>query len=253
MTNDSLIKKTADFLISRKRTEKNRASNQVDTSSVANVTDRLRAIHGEQALDLQLLYEKWAIKESWSLEYEAIPLLLGTDPEMSDQTVSNKEIENRKKELLNHATECISQNLLQAADTEKEISCWRVSPVEIYRWARVSRIELSSEFINLMDYLSSVVKVNAGQNTVSNADNGENSGDKFLKDREMVLGMALAIVATYPDACRNSRGRINVNQIMNIIEEKKSFWLGDYELQISDQAVRDLIQSWLDTATAHVS
>ncbi len=42
---------------------------------------RLQNIHGREKIDLQMLYEKWVVKDSWLLKHEALPLLFGIDPE----------------------------------------------------------------------------------------------------------------------------------------------------------------------------
>ncbi|MCG8325587.1 MAG: hypothetical protein MI673_08720, partial [Thiotrichales bacterium] len=97
--------------------------------------DKLRKreidLYGEELTALRRLYEKWVSREHWKLDSEAVPLVLGLDPE------GNATIETEHQEqisaLIEHARYCISHNLsLSAVNREQDMEQWQVIPAEFY-------------------------------------------------------------------------------------------------------------------------
>ncbi len=246
----SKLKKYFDLYDIKNRNVNTPVKTTLKNNSKVNVNDKLRSIYGNQFLDLTIMYERWAMKDTWLLETEAIPLLLGIDPEKAEETYKNNvELNEKKNELHIHATDCINQQLLKVLNSECDSGTWRVIPVDIYQWAKISRIVLPDELKGLMDYVSGLVK-QTSLNQESSSENSNKGNDNLLKDREMILGMTLAIVSKYSAECLNSHGKININQVMKIIDEKKSFWLGDYELSMTNQAIKDLLEHWIKNTKA---
>ena len=46
--------------------------------------DKAEAVYGQEKLSQQLFYEKWSTRDEWLLKDEAIPLVLGLDPEQTE-------------------------------------------------------------------------------------------------------------------------------------------------------------------------
>lgn len=213
-----------------------------------NLEQRLGRIYGEDAMSLQRLYESWVTKESWLIKQEALPLLLARDPE--EKFNSNPESARLLDELWSHAGTCVEQGLLQAINREEAPENWRAAPLEIYRWARISRIRLPDAFAALMDFVARTVKREDAHHDVAGQQSPvDMTAARFDQEREKVLGMALAILAAYPEQCRNSRGQVKVDKIVKILADKAGHWLGEDKLSLSSTAIRDLINKWLNTVT----
>ena len=218
-----------------------------DAKENNNTEQKFRKIYGDEKFELQKLYEKWAVKESWLIKDQALPLLLGIEPGSSCLGY-DVEIKKKIEDLWKHAKKCIEQGVLDITGEGDDESKWGIQPLEAYRWATIGRIPIPAELSALMDFIASTVnrKNMRDINPAGNHDN-EMETDRLYPAREQVLGMALAILAAYPEQCRNSRGRIRTDKIVTIIEQKNSFWLGDNKLEITSVVVRDILDKWLRT------
>lgn len=213
----------------------------------SGINQRLGNIYGQDRIEQQKLYEKWVVKEYWLLKREALPLLFGINPETGTRSLP-EQLQNDIDQLWSHAKNCVEQGLLKVMNQEQNNEEWCASPLDIYRWARISRLELPDTFIMLMEYVSKIIKQPETQYKSSGPDSVVDDGIiKFNENREKVLGIALALLAAYPEKCRNSRGKVKVDRIISLINEKGSFWLGDETLELSTTAMRDLIGKWLNT------
>ena len=210
------------------------------------LNNRIGQIYGDDLIRLQLLYESWVIKESWLIMDEAIPLLAGFDPAVESN--HEQEVKTSLDEIWKHAKHCVEQELLQVINREEAPEKWRARPVDIYRWARTSRIQLPGIFANLMEFISSTIKhaVKHDEASVHN-DHADFTAMKFDNDRERVLGVALAVLAAYPEKCRNSKGKVKTDKIINLINEKAAYWSGEQKIEMSPVAMKDLINKWLNT------
>ena len=207
---------------------------------------RLREIYGDDTYDLQMLYESWAVKDSWKLKEQALPLLLGIKPDSIPS--ENEELVARLDDLWSHARKCVEQGVLEVTNRQGKEEAWEISPVEAYRWATIGRIEVPDELSTLMEFISSTVnKKNLTASEPTTNSNVNDAADQFVWSREQVLGMALAILAAYPDKCRNSKGRVKVGKIISIINQKADFWLGNKKTGLSETAMKDLLNKWLNT------
>lgn len=221
-----------------------------DSRSLAErLRERERELYGEDHLAEQRLFERWVCKESWRLRSEALPLFFGIDPEKFKSTVdAMPELENELATLWSHARQCVEQGLLEVINKEKDPDDWKVRPLVAYKWAAVSRVKLPETLVPLMDFIATSVKrEDTGVADATNVNDASVSSEQFDSDREKILGMALAILAAFPEQTRNSKGRININRLMSIMGEKKEFWIGNETLSLSEPAIRDLLNKWLAT------
>lgn len=223
-----------------------RLQQPVDNNHESGINQRLGNIYGQNRIEQQMLYEKWVVKENWLLKHEALPLLFGVNPETGIRSLP-EQLQNDIDQLWSHAKNCVEQGLLKVMNQEQNNEEWRASPLDIYRWARVSRLELPDTFIMLMEYVSKTIKQPEAQFKSSGPGSVDDGYIKFDENREKILGIALALLAAYPEKCRNSRGKVKVDRIISLINEKGSFWLGDETLELSTTAMRDLIGKWLNT------
>lgn len=216
------------------------------TVEQAGLNQRLQNIYGREKIDLQMLYEQWVVKDSWLLKHEALPLLFGIDPE-SNTRLLQPDLLNNINQLWRHSKNCVEQGLLKVFNQEQVDENWRVSPLDIYRWARISRMELPDVFNRVMEFVSKTIKQPELQPASQDDSNIDYGYIKFDENREKVLGIALALLAACPEICKNNRGQVRVDKIVSLIYEKGEFWLGNESLGLSTTAIRDLISKWLNT------
>jgi len=209
---------------------------------------RAQQIYGEDVYEQRLLYEKWVARERWKLETEAIPLVFGFDPEHCD--FHNDEYRRLADELAGHARHCIEHKLsLTAVNPAAEPADPEVRPAEFYRWASVSRVQMPEALVQLMEFVISTV---AGEKDRIDAQGGVSgsAGDdslEFDRQREMVLGAALAVMAEFPEQCRNRKGRLSVAAITELIMQHQGVWFPDPEKMMSVAGMQDLINKWIKT------
>lgn len=229
--------------------EKKMTTVNVDSGKInvnADLNDRLGKIYGDELIKLQLLYENWVTKETWLIKDEAMPLLMALSPE--EKIENNNEINETLNDMWLHARSCVEQGLLKVINRNDVPEKWRSHPLDIYRWAKISRIKFPDVFASLMEFISNTVLLTDAGKQVEHDNISGAAVLKFDQDREKVLGMALAILAAYPDQCRNNKGRIKADKIINIINEKGMHWV-DKEPDMSSVAMKDLINKWLNTVT----
>jgi len=218
--------------------------NKSENTSV-DLRRRERELFGVDRVQQQKLYEKWIIKKTWLLKDEAIPLLCGVNPESK---MSSESDAMQFAKLWEHAQQCVAQGLLSITETAAEPEKWQVQPQEVYKWAAISRVNIPEQLSGVMEFILSTVKNTDSDSSghVLDSNNPKNT-DKIGDDKERVLGAALAILAAYPNQCRNNKGRVRANKIVEILEEKGEFWFGKGTPALSNTARLDLINRWLQT------
>lgn len=219
--------------------------------SKLEMEEKVNAVYGDDELTKQRLFEKWAVKEQWILKSEAIPLVLGLDPENSDWQ-RNEQQTKEIDELFEHARTCINQGMsLSVIDKEQEEEQWQVTPAEFYCWASVSRVDISQQLATLMEFIISTVKTSSFTTDKANVEltspEAANLSQNFNQTNEKVLGAALAILLNYPEQCKNSRGRFKVNSIVSLLLEKQAVWFDEKELNLSQSAIEDLLNKWISS------
>lgn len=201
-----------------------------------NMNQRMEDIYGQDQIKLQLLYEKWIVKDDWRLKDEALPLILAIDPACNSYSTDNDQI-NIQDELWSHARDCVEQGLLNVMNREQPPGEWRVKPVDVYHWSKISRIEIPEALDRIMDFVVNTVKM-------------DTTSVEYDKNRENILGMALAIVAACPEQCKNNKGQITVEKILEIIEEKHHFCPDNLRPDGPLSGYTDLINRWLNTISS---
>ncbi|MFB3090117.1 MAG: hypothetical protein ACE1ZG_02065, partial [Gammaproteobacteria bacterium] len=149
--------------------------------------------------------------------------------------------------LWEHAQHCVEQELLFVLNRECPADEWEASPVDVYKWAAISRVELPKELSLLMEFVmkSLVPTTNFNNNSRSSKKQDEVSYDKG-KDR--ILGAALAVLAAYPERCRNKKGCVRAENILSLINKNKNALFGEEIPELSVTASSDLINQWLKTS-----
>lgn len=220
-----------------------------NTESNGNhINNKARQVYGEAKLEKQQLYERWSVKDHWNLKAEAIPLVLGFDPqedEYENNLQRNKEIED----LFSHAKKCIRQERsLTVKNLSEEEDQWQVVPAEFYQWASVSRIEIPEQLSALMEFIISTVKtsgfVSDSKEDSNVSPEAVNLSQQFNQETELVLGAALAVLMNKKDECQNSKGRIDISKIVKLILENEKTWFSNTSCKLSQTTMEDLLKKW---------
>ena len=130
------------FGLSKKPSNQKIYSNAESADLSMDMSQREKAIYGEDKISQQKLYEKWAVKTTWHLKDQAIPLLLSTDPEIYSDTYFDEAAEQKYQDLWKHAQHCVEQDLLYVINRESPVEEWEAKPIDVYKWAAISRVEL---------------------------------------------------------------------------------------------------------------
>ena len=221
-----------------------KVSNSVDTK---NMRQKEKDVYGEDKITQQKLYEKWAVKPSWHLKNQAIPLLLSMDPEKYSTSSRDEYSEQKYQDLWQHAQHCVEQGLLFVLNREHPADEWKAKPIDVYKWAAISRVELPLELSTLMEFVMMTLVSTANIDNDS-LDNKKQNDITYDKDRERILGAALAMLVTYPERCKNKKGRVSAENILSLIDENESVLFGEEIPGLSPTVGIDLINKWIKTS-----
>lgn len=201
-------------------------------------------IYGEERITQQKLYEKWAVKSSWHLHTEAIPILLSIDPEKYSVSSFADEREQKYQNLREHAQHCVAQGLLPVLNQERPAEEWIAKPIDVYKWAVISRVEIPAQLLALMEFvmMSLVSTENAGDDL---SNKGNHTKDSFNNNKERILGAALSMLVTYPERCKNKKGRVRAENILSLISENENDLFGEEIPRLSTTVGIDLINNWI--------
>jgi hypothetical protein len=197
-------------------------------------------VYGAEHVAESRLFERWASLESWLLRDQAIPLLLGVDPEHPDLLHEDVELKRRADELWRHAERCVRDRLgLRALDSAQQPAKWRVAPADLYRWAVVSRIAMPETLERLLAFVAQVVKEPEAPQLAATPEAGR------LAAQVAVLGAALAIISRDQHACRDNRGVLSAAQLAARIEESAEHLFGTDEPPLPASEIIALLRQYL--------
>ena len=250
MTEKNIIEKTGLMLRnilgqSSKSSGRKIYSNAESADLSLDMSQREKAIYGEDKIRLQKLYEKWAVKESWHLKSQGIPLLLTIDPEIYFSSSVDEATEQKYQDLWEHAQHCVEQDLLLVLNRESPVDEWEATPIDVYKWAAISRVNLPEQLSTLMEFV--MMAVLSTVNHDSDSSNVKNQNEaSYNSDKEHVLGAALAMLATYPELCKNKKGRLRAENIVSLINENEGSLFAGKVPDLSATAAIDLINKWIE-------
>ena len=211
----------------------------ISKNNIQNITKKNK-IYNHDKYSKQILYEKWCRKEKWLLYDEGILLLLSIDPN-NKETLSEDLVE-KINNLKFHAGDCVKKALLSVINIDISEDKWEVNPVDLYRWAIVSRINIPDEFNTLMTFVTQSVK--NPNNSFSN--NNKNLIDEIYQlHKEVVLGATTSLLVNSPDICRNNEGKIDSAIIVKKIIEGERHWFNGRKSKLSESDMTSLIKHYI--------
>jgi len=202
------------------------------------MSERERATYDEDHLKLQKLYERWICKDKWLLQQEGIPLLLGINPETN---ISGNEASVKIDELWAHAQECVHKKLLSVVNLDISDDNWEVLPVDLYRWAMVSRIPVPDEFSTLIAFVIQTVK----PEQVRHAQTVVEKDAILQKHKEIVMGAATSLLVNASGQCLDDKGKVSAIRISRLIFENKKEWFGQDDPLLTKSAMTELISDYI--------
>lgn len=245
-----MFEKIRNILKPRHQKQLAQAVNETPVESKSGI-DRARMVYGEDRINRQQLYEKWACKETWQLSSEGIPLLLGLDPESSDSL--DEVTRKARDDLWQHASDCVNKKLLTVINPDTQPTEWRVIPSDLYSWAMVSRVTVPQELSALMDFVLQTIKVKP----VTAQQDGDSVNEKahdviYQNHCEITLGAAMSLLANSPEKCQSSRGRVKASLIAAEILNNSNAWFGKEKPLLAQPAMEDLINRYIARARVPV-
>lgn len=189
----------------------------------------------EDTFALQRLYEKWVVKEEWLVNEEAIPLLLGSDPSTDFLNSEYNQLQNRVQRAITEG------DLKTVAGNGGNSDDLKVRPSIIYRWAMANRLTLPMELVNLMEFVLKTV-------LLGEKEEGSQYGSGSLtesNDAQQLLGACFAIVTTFPEECKSSRGVIKTEHILRLLDEHSDRLFDGQLPALSSTLIRDLVNHWM--------
>ncbi|MGE0483339.1 MAG: hypothetical protein AB7Q81_04315 [Gammaproteobacteria bacterium] len=189
---------------------------------------RLRAALGVEPDDaaLSALYETWLMRDVWRLADEALPLLVGVDPD------------NWANALGAGSATWANALMTQLASAPGIAGEEAVAPAGLRAWARERGTALPACAEQLLDFIASVVPgvrdESAAPAAVARA-----------AEREILLGAALALVTRFPAQCRDEHGFFDGGLIADQILAKAALWFPLEPPRAGRDEIATLLESYL--------
>ncbi len=203
------------------------------------------------ALGQQILYERWLKKPAWRLRDEAIPLLLGIDPEewrrADGATGSTRLVEAHERVWDAVRASVMDRAGLRVVDPDAAPADWCVEPAEIYRFASARGMVVPAPLTALMDFILRTVKPSARGLQDQRGPDRRGRAEPFEPSvRERVLGAALNVLAKCPDECYDEHGLVSGARIALRIAAQSMRWFDVPTPPLSQAELAAFIDRWLE-------
>ena len=186
-------------------------------------------------VEMQRLYERWLKRDTWKARSEALPLVVGVEPETWDAYLSEHQLADAEQELWQSF----------AADNGIETDDQAIAVAVIYEWFRSNNVELPSSFTRLYDFVRRTM-LRAKATDIVADDAAQSASCELAPEKEIVLGAALSIVATMPDRCRDEYGFVDGGAVSKLIVETAARWFGSAPPSMTQEQMARLIDKWLE-------
>ncbi len=199
----------------------------------------------------QMLFEKWLKLDQWRLRDEAIPLLLGIDPEDWDGSRGGADGRAAAAEPWSRLQDCVRQGggpRLSNGDAPAEE--WRVSPRDLHGWATSVRLPVPAAFDLLMSFIrKSVLADDAPPDTATPFDFGQArepaEETASATAREQILGAALTMLANFPGDCRDENGFVEGHRIASLILRRRAVLFEHGMPEMPQAEIGGLLDRWI--------
>ena len=187
--------------------------------------------------ETQRRVEGWAKRSEWAARSEALPLLVGADP--NDWARALELPSNARHEAA--LWRALSATLGLGADSNALIS-----PTRLRSAAEANGLDLPLALVRVLDFITAVL-----------SPAGEDPPDpapllQAAEDRLTVLGAALALLARTPDRCLNEAGYYDAARLARAIFQQAVYWFPLGPPSLDEAAAATLIARWLPALPAGI-
>ncbi len=183
---------------------------------------------------MQRLYEHWLKRDDWSARTEALPLVVGIEPEFWDAYLSKHKLADLEQEVWDSFA---AGNGIEADDQS-------VSIATVYEWFTGCDIEFASSFTRIYDFVRRATSQSKVTEVV--AAEVDSTSRELQQENEIVLGAALSIVSKMPERCRDEHGVVDGGVVSKLIVEKAARWFGSVPPSMTQEQMASLIDQWLE-------
>jgi hypothetical protein len=160
--------------------------------------------------------------------------------ELERMIASNKISKEKSEELLKHHKEDRKKYLEQRASRphhENYFPAGGLPPDSVF----IVRTDALREFER---YISENDDA-ADNSTLSNGHK-----ERHAQNREQVIGAAFAVLAMWPDQCRDSKGKPVASKIADLVEAKAHLFWPDSKLPLTVDSIADHLRDWMKKANS---
>ena len=181
-------------------------------------------------LDTQRRVELWAKRSEWAARSEALPLLVGADPD--DWASLPASPSNARHE--GALWQALAATLGLGPDSDTPIS-----PTRLRSAAEANGLDLPLALARVLDFITAVLSPAAGDQP------DPAPLLQAAEDRLTVLGAALALLARTPDRCVNEAGYYDASRLAGAIFQQAVYWFPLGPPSLDEAAAARLIARWL--------
>jgi hypothetical protein len=196
-------------------------------------------------LRLQTLYEHWLRRDAWLLFSEAVPLLLGQDPNEWQFQLKQARLAALEPQVRAALADAVNKtNRPTVLNRESAVDDWEVQPTDIYQWATAQGLAVPEPFERLAQFIMQTVK--RGPALGGGPVGGDPVSAAQANGRERVLGAALNLVGKCPENCRDEFGFLSGDKIVHLILEQSIRWFDQERPPLAAAEMVTLIDKWLE-------
>lgn len=203
-------------------------------STLADLVAVLReGLDVEQPDYLQLLFEHWVGEEAgWPLASVALPLLVGIPPE--DWPFH---LDDSAREAAAAALERLAGEALGVSGDAP------VSPLALRAWAQGEGVRLPAAAEPLLDFVQQTVPRLAAQ--AASVQRAAPDMTAPAREREQVLGAALALVTRFTEDCLDSERMYDPRRIARRMLLQSALWFPDGPPRMGEDGIVALIEPYI--------
>jgi hypothetical protein len=103
------------------------------------------------------------------------------------------------------------------------------------------------EIPDIADMSPGYIVVKSEENNAPITDKVHGNAERFARNREEVLGVALSVVTQWPDQCKNDSGKFEATKIAKLIDEKSPiYWRKTGEPPLDREKMERELSKWIN-------
>jgi hypothetical protein len=198
----------------------------------------------------QMLYERWVGRADWAVRGEALPLLVGVDPQLWERALAEPGIAAAERAVWQIVRADVAAGRLQVNAAQEPPGKWRAKPAALYFWAQSHRHRVPDALEALLQFVLKVVARGdfdaRGEPAplvpgVARRAPAREAGTPA----EQLLGAALNVVSKWPDRVRDEHGFIDAGKVVDRIERSARVYFDSDALPMARDRAIAVVDRWL--------